>query len=153
MLVLLLHCLINPRGSTRFNPGSTDVFLLSFCLFWHFLSFLCHLLSLTSQIGCPPWLAVYPGLVTEAMLTAPLEIHLTFSHVIDFFCSSSKTSVRNLGEVFDSSLNFDSHIKCTSRSFYFHLRNISKMRASFFELGKLFLRWCHCTCCDALLPV
>lgn len=123
--------------------------------FWHFLSFLCHLLNLTSQIGCPPWLAVYPGLVTEAMITAPLEIHLTFSHVIDFFCSSSKTSVRNLGEVFDSSLNFDSHIKCTSRSFYFLLRNISKMRASFFELEQIVLvlvslhmLWCPFTSLD-----
>lgn len=73
------------------------------------------------------------------MITALLEIHLTFSHVIDFFCSSSKTSVRNLGEVFDSSLNFDSHIKCTSHSFYFLLRNISKMRASFFELEQIVL--------------
>lgn len=89
---------------------------------------------------------------TEAMITAPLEIHLRFSHVIDFFCSSSKTSVRNLGVVFDSSLNFDLHIKCTSLSFYFLLRNIFKIRASFFELEQI-VRLCHCTCCNALLPV
>jgi len=36
--------------------------------------------------------------------------------------------VRNLGVIFDQNLSFDAHIKQVSRTAFFHLRNIAKIR-------------------------
>ncbi|KAK0137188.1 ATP-binding cassette sub-family G member 5 [Merluccius polli] len=41
---------------------------------------------------------------------------------------SVSTTVRNLGVIFDQDLSFNSHIKQTSRTAFFHLRNITKIR-------------------------
>ncbi|KAK0143573.1 ATP-binding cassette sub-family G member 5 [Merluccius polli] len=41
---------------------------------------------------------------------------------------ASSTTVRNLGVIFDQDLSFNSHIKQTSRTAFFHLRNITKIR-------------------------
>uniref|UniRef100_A0A8P4KP43 Reverse transcriptase domain-containing protein n=1 Tax=Dicentrarchus labrax TaxID=13489 RepID=A0A8P4KP43_DICLA len=41
---------------------------------------------------------------------------------------ASSTTVRNLGVIFDQDLSFNSHIKQTSRTAFFHLRNIRKNR-------------------------
>ena len=42
---------------------------------------------------------------------------------------TSALTVRNLGVIFDQNLSFDSHIKEISRTAFFHLRNISKIRS------------------------
>ncbi len=42
---------------------------------------------------------------------------------------TSALTVRNLGVTFDQNLSFDSHIKEISRTAFFHLRNISKIRS------------------------
>jgi len=41
---------------------------------------------------------------------------------------ASSSTVRNLGVIFDQKLSFDSHIKQVSRTAFFHLRNIAKIR-------------------------
>ena len=41
---------------------------------------------------------------------------------------ASSTTVRNLGVIFDQDLSLNSHIKQTSRTAFFHLRNITKIR-------------------------
>jgi len=41
---------------------------------------------------------------------------------------ASSTTVRNLGVIFDQNLSFDAHIKQVSRTAFFHLRDISKIR-------------------------
>ncbi len=44
-------------------------------------------------------------------------------------CSvDSSSSVRNLGVLFDSNLNFDSHISSICKTIFFNLKNISKLR-------------------------
>ena len=41
---------------------------------------------------------------------------------------ASSSTVRNLGVTFDQEMSFDSHIKLISRTAFFHLRNIMKIR-------------------------
>ncbi|XP_056887154.1 uncharacterized protein LOC130524745 [Takifugu flavidus] len=47
---------------------------------------------------------------------------------LDGISLTSSLSVRNLGVTFDQNLSFNSHIKLVSRSAFFHLRNITKIR-------------------------
>ena len=47
---------------------------------------------------------------------------------LDGITLASSTTVRNLGVIFDQDLSFNSHIKQTSRTAFFHLRNITKIR-------------------------
>ena len=44
------------------------------------------------------------------------------------FSLASSTTVRNLGVIFDLNLSFDAHIKQVSRTAFFHLCNIVKIR-------------------------
>uniref|UniRef100_A0A3P9C069 Reverse transcriptase domain-containing protein n=1 Tax=Maylandia zebra TaxID=106582 RepID=A0A3P9C069_9CICH len=76
---------------------------------------------------------------TETMIIAPPELHSKISQVLASFCPSVKSNIRNLGVIFDSSLGLDSHVKSLSRSCFYHLRNISKLRhmVSSAELEKL----------------
>uniref|UniRef100_A0A669AWP7 Reverse transcriptase domain-containing protein n=1 Tax=Oreochromis niloticus TaxID=8128 RepID=A0A669AWP7_ORENI len=76
---------------------------------------------------------------TETMIIAPPELHSRISQVLASFCPSVKSNIRNLGVIFDSSLDLDSHVKSLSRSCFYHLRNISKLRhmVSSAELQKL----------------
>ena len=47
---------------------------------------------------------------------------------LDAVVQASTTSVRNLGVIFDQDMSFNSHIKQISRTAFFHLRNIAKIR-------------------------
>ena len=47
---------------------------------------------------------------------------------LDGITLASSSTVRNLGVIFDQDLSFNSHIKQISRTAFFHLRNIAKIR-------------------------
>lgn len=47
---------------------------------------------------------------------------------LDGIALTSNTTVRNLGVIFDQDLSFDPYIKQTTRTAFFHLRNIAKIR-------------------------
>ena len=47
---------------------------------------------------------------------------------LDGISLASRTTVRNLGVIFDQNLLFDAHIKHVSRTAFFNLRNIVKIR-------------------------
>ena len=47
---------------------------------------------------------------------------------LDDITLASSTTVRNLGVIFDQDLSFNYHIKQTSMTAFFHLRNIAKIR-------------------------
>ena len=43
-------------------------------------------------------------------------------------CTVSNKTVKDLGVTLDSDLSFDEHIKTVSRTAFFHLRNLAKIR-------------------------
>ena len=47
---------------------------------------------------------------------------------LDDIALASNETVRNLGVIFDPDLSFDLHLKQISKTAFFHLRNISKIR-------------------------
>ena len=47
---------------------------------------------------------------------------------LDGITLASSTTVRNLGVIFDQDMSFNSHIKHISRTAFFHLCNITKIR-------------------------
>ncbi|TWW80159.1 hypothetical protein D4764_10G0011890 [Takifugu flavidus] len=67
---------------------------------------------------------------TEVMVFGhePLRDRLDHMITLDGISLTSSLSVRNLGVTFDQNLSFNSHIKLVSRSAFFHLRNITKIR-------------------------
>ncbi|XP_034541124.1 uncharacterized protein LOC117814108, partial [Notolabrus celidotus] len=68
---------------------------------------------------------------TEVIVIGPKHLRETFSNnisTLDGISLASSTSARNLGVLFDQDLSFNSQIQQISRSAYFHLRNISKIR-------------------------
>ena len=68
---------------------------------------------------------------TEVIIIGPKHLRDDFSNVVihlDSIALSSTNEVRNLGVIFDQDLSFDSHIKSVSRTAFFHLRNIAKIR-------------------------
>uniref|UniRef100_A0A674PEA0 Reverse transcriptase domain-containing protein n=1 Tax=Takifugu rubripes TaxID=31033 RepID=A0A674PEA0_TAKRU len=69
-------------------------------------------------------------LKTEVMVFGPEPLRDGLDHMItlDGISLTSSLSVRNLGVTFDQNLSFNSHIKLVSRSVFFHLRNITKIR-------------------------
>ncbi|TWW65029.1 Ankyrin repeat and SOCS box protein 13 [Takifugu flavidus] len=58
----------------------------------------------------------------------PLRDRLDHMITLDGISLTSSHSVRNLGVTFDQNLSFNSHIKLVSRSAFFHLRNITRIR-------------------------
>uniref|UniRef100_A0A674MGZ1 Reverse transcriptase domain-containing protein n=1 Tax=Takifugu rubripes TaxID=31033 RepID=A0A674MGZ1_TAKRU len=75
------------------------------------------------------FLLLNPG-KTEVMVFGPEPLWDRLDHMItlDGISLTSSLSVRNLGVTFDQNLSFNSHIKLASRSAFFHLRNITKIR-------------------------
>ncbi|TWW62665.1 hypothetical protein D4764_04G0013120 [Takifugu flavidus] len=67
---------------------------------------------------------------TEVMVFGPKPLRDRLDHMItiDGISLTSSLSVRNLGVTFDQNLSFNSHIKIVSRSAFFHLRNITRIR-------------------------
>ena len=65
------------------------------------------------------------------MLFGPKQHRNTLSNditTVDGFTLASSSTVRNLGVIFDPDMSFNSHIKQLSRTAFFHLRNIAKIR-------------------------
>ncbi|XP_029284776.1 uncharacterized protein LOC115006618, partial [Cottoperca gobio] len=68
---------------------------------------------------------------TEVIILGPKRLRNAFSNdieALDGINLASSTTVRNLGVIFDQDLSFNSHIKQISRTAFFHLRNIAKIR-------------------------
>ena len=69
---------------------------------------------------------------TEILVLGPKNLGDSMSiATLDGITLASSTTVRNLGVIFDQDLSFHSHIKQTSRTAFFHLRNITKSDASY----------------------
>uniref|UniRef100_A0A8C4DRA9 Reverse transcriptase domain-containing protein n=1 Tax=Dicentrarchus labrax TaxID=13489 RepID=A0A8C4DRA9_DICLA len=67
----------------------------------------------------------------EILVLGPKNLRDSWSKdivTLDCINLASSTTVRNLGVIFDQDLSFNSHIKQTSRTAFFHLRNIRKIR-------------------------
>ncbi|XP_053301931.1 uncharacterized protein LOC128460693, partial [Pleuronectes platessa] len=68
---------------------------------------------------------------TEVIILGPKHLRDTLSKdiaALDDIALASNKTVRNLGVIFDPDLSFNSHLKQISRTAFFHLRNISKIR-------------------------
>ena len=69
---------------------------------------------------------------TEVILLGSKHLRGTWSDEIvsqdDFTLTTGSTQIRNLGVIFDEDLSFNSHIRQISRTAFFHLRNIAKVR-------------------------
>ena len=68
---------------------------------------------------------------TEVIVLGPKNLRNKLSKDIltmDGINLASSETVRNLGVIFDQDLSFNAHIKLISRTAYFHLRNIAKIR-------------------------
>ncbi len=68
---------------------------------------------------------------TEVIVLGPKHLRSTLPNdivMLNDITLASSTTARNLGVIFDQDLSFDSHIKQTSRTAFFHLRNIAKIR-------------------------
>ena len=68
---------------------------------------------------------------TEVILFGPERFREKLSSYIvtlNGISLASSSPVRNLGVIFDQNLSFDAHIKLVSRTAFFHLRNIAKIR-------------------------
>ncbi len=69
---------------------------------------------------------------TEVIVLGPKHLRNTLSNdivMLDDITLASSTTVRNLEVIFDQDLSFDSHIKQISRTAFFHLRKIAKIRS------------------------
>ena len=69
---------------------------------------------------------------TEVIVFGPKNLRdMMSNHIVtlDGISLASSTTARNLGVIFDQDLSFNSHIKQISRTAFFHLRNIAKIRS------------------------
>ncbi|XP_071329025.1 uncharacterized protein [Trachinotus anak] len=68
---------------------------------------------------------------TEVIVIGPKHLRDTLCDnilTLDDITLASSATVRNLGVIFDQDLSFTSHIKQVSRTAFFHLHNIAKIR-------------------------
>ncbi len=69
---------------------------------------------------------------TKVIVLGPEHLRNTSSNdivTLDDITLASSTTVRNLGIIFDQDLSFNSHIQQISRTAFFHLRKIAKIRS------------------------
>ncbi len=69
---------------------------------------------------------------TEVIVLGPKHLRNSLSNdivVLGDITLASSTTVRNLGIIFDQDLFFNSHLKQISRTAFFHLCNIAKIRS------------------------
>ena len=57
------------------------------------------------------------------------NLHSVIRKNLGALSSSSQSSLRNLGVIFDQSMSFDAYNRTLTRSCFFHLRNIAKLRS------------------------
>lgn len=65
---------------------------------------------------------------TETLIIAPDKKIPIIKNYLGALGSSVKTSLRNLGVVFDQSMSLESHSRQLTKNCFYHLRNISKVR-------------------------
>ena len=68
---------------------------------------------------------------SEMLLVGPPKYTQLFNNTgihLDCCSITHKPTVRNLGVTFDPSLSFTQHIKSTTKSAFFHLRNLARIR-------------------------
>ena len=68
---------------------------------------------------------------TEVIVLGPKHLRTSLSRdiaTLDGVALASSTTVRNLGVIFDQDISFNANLKQTSRTAFFHLRNIAKIR-------------------------
>ncbi len=66
---------------------------------------------------------------------------------------TTKNQVRNLGVILETDLSFSSHVKAVTKSAYYHLKNIARIRCfvSSQDLEKLVHAFYHYMPCNGLL--
>ena len=65
---------------------------------------------------------------TEIIVFGAHDKRLKISAHLDSLSLQTKNQVRNLGVILDSDLNFNSHINSITKSAYYHLKNITRIR-------------------------
>lgn len=65
---------------------------------------------------------------TEVILFSPSGMREEVKSKLGSLITQSKSFVRNLGVIFYSDLNFKSHIQYVTKTVFYHLRNIAKVR-------------------------
>lgn len=65
---------------------------------------------------------------TEVIIFGKKEERHRIATVLNTKGLKAKETVKNLGVVIDSDLNFNSHMKAITKSAFYHLKNISKLR-------------------------
>ena len=65
---------------------------------------------------------------TEVMVFGVKAEHITVSAELQSAMFKTTDKARNLGVVMDSDLSFNSHIKTMTKSAYYHLKNISRIK-------------------------
>jgi len=66
---------------------------------------------------------------TEVLIIASDSIAPTVAKSIGSLSSAVRSNLRNLGVTFDQAMHFDQHVKSLTRTCFFHLRNIAKLRS------------------------
>lgn len=76
---------------------------------------------------------------TKVMIFAPDKCQVPIKEKPGALSFSTCSNLRNLGVIFDQSMSFDAHIKALTKSSFFHLGNIAKLRSvvSINDLEKL----------------
>ncbi len=70
---------------------------------------------------------------SDMIITCPKSLTKTtqnFCLTIDNSTLSPSPHIRNIGVIFDSNLSFEHHVNQISRTAFFHLKNIARLRPS-----------------------
>ncbi len=92
-----------------------------------------------SCVSKPFWLSLDHALTSHTdsnviLLTYALSLHLLLHLFLSPWlsvtdgCTVTSSTVKNLGVILDSNLSFENHISNVTKTAFFHLRNISKLR-------------------------